>query len=97
MDIFAYFRAGVVWFGRVGIGPLPLSVGLAGGEVRDEGTVIEKRNHLCLLGCVVWIDLLRDGEQVLDVESSDFWAGGGQLMFSGLMDCVEEKPEMVRC
>ena len=35
LDIFADFRAGVVGFGRVGSGPLPLSVGLEG--IRNKG------------------------------------------------------------
>lgn len=99
LDIFADFRAGVVWFGRVGIGPLPLSVGLEG--IRDErmSGKRKKKDNLCLLGCVVWIDLLGDGEQVLDVESPYFltrqgegWRGHG--MIYRLTDCVEEETEM---
>jgi hypothetical protein len=99
LDIFADFRAGVVWFSRVGSGPLPLSVGL---ENKDERMVKEKkkRDHLCLVGWVVWIELLGDGEQMLDVESPDFLAGrgegwGGHGVIDGLTDCVEEKTEIV--
>jgi hypothetical protein len=58
-------------------------------------------NHLGVLGSVVRIDLLGDGEQVLDVESPDLWTAqregwGGQGIVNGLIDCVEEKIEMVR-
>ena len=47
------------------------------------------------LGWVVWIDLLRGGEQVLDVESPDFGAARGEVVFCGLVDCVEEEAKMV--
>jgi hypothetical protein len=99
LDIFADFRAGVVWFGWVGIGPLPLLV-LAGDKRWRKGDEGVDVGYLCLLGEVVWIRWLGDGEQVLDVESPSLWTGRGecwrgQLVFSRLVDRVEEETEVV--